>query len=204
MILYVEGPRASGKTYLIREFIKSCNKPNVEYYKFYFANHVNTLNLKHLEGTPALHYFSLGNILTIMEMNLLPENSNKVWVFDRAIISAYVWAQQLGRLTEDQARSEFMTLISSNLYYNSKTLLVQPTVDRSSVDSTRKKDQFDGLFSTEDELSQMSNFLQSGMKQMTDSSKNNQAISVFNNFDKASVYSFIDSCNLLLQNQSNK
>jgi predicted AAA+ superfamily ATPase len=89
MILFVEGARHCGKTFLINKFIENCNDPRLEYYKFYFADHIKTLDLVELDSDPSLHYFSLGNIMTIMEMNLRPEYRDKIWIFDRAIISAY-------------------------------------------------------------------------------------------------------------------
>ena len=67
MILFIEGPRHSGKTYLINNFLSVCNDPRIEYYKFYFANHIKMLDLVKLDDSAALHYFSLGNIMTIME-----------------------------------------------------------------------------------------------------------------------------------------
>ena len=88
MILFIEGPRHSGKTYLINNFLSVCNDPRIEYYKFYFANHIKMLDLVKLDDSAALHYFSLGNIMTIMEMNLRPEYRDKIWIFDRAILSA--------------------------------------------------------------------------------------------------------------------
>ena len=87
MILFIEGPRHSGKTYLINNFLSVCNDPRIEYYKFYFANHIKMLDLVKLDDSAALHYFSLGNIMTIMEMNLRPEYRDKIWIFDRAIFS---------------------------------------------------------------------------------------------------------------------
>ena len=113
MILFVEGARHSGKTFLINKFVEDCNDPRVEYYKFYFANHIKTLDLVGLDSTPSLHYFSLGNIMTIMEMNLRPEYQDKIWIFDRAIISAYTWAILRNRLTRNAAELEFLKLLNT-------------------------------------------------------------------------------------------
>ena len=115
MILFIEGPRHSGKTYLINNFLSVCNDPRIEYYKFYFANHIKMLDLVKLDDSAALHYFSLGNIMTIMEMNLRPEYRDKIWIFDRAILSANAWAILRGRLSIESAKSEYSKLVSSDV-----------------------------------------------------------------------------------------
>ena len=196
MILFIEGPRHSGKTFLINQFLESQNDPRLEYYKFYFANHVRDLGLASLDQTPALHYFSLGNIMTIMEMNLREEYKDKVWIFDRAIISAYTWAIMRGRLPKDRSQTEFMNLISSELYKNSKTLLV--TVDGQTGDSKRSKDLWDGAHSTDSEQSLMTEFLDLGLKKIADSKRGNSMSLVVNRFDEGSVNAFkMECCNLL-------
>ena len=120
MILFIEGPRHSGKTYLIERFLEQNTDPRVEYYKFYFANHLKTLELQWQEDQPGLHYFSLGNIMTIMEMNLRPEYKDKIWIFDRAIISAYTWAILRNRLDIPRAKAEYLRLLDSELFTNCK------------------------------------------------------------------------------------
>lgn len=214
MILFVEGPRACGKTYLINDFLKEVNpepidnekyplepvfKPAVDYYKFYFADHIKTLGLESLDNTPALHYFSLGNIMTILEMNQYDEYSDKIWVFDRAIISAYVWSVLRGRLTPVRARKEYEILVNSDLYSNCKTIMITTEVDRSNEDKAREKDFFDGTHSTEEELHQFGHFLDFGKAQLSDSSKNNALSIIVNRFDQASTDQFIREGRLLLE-----
>lgn len=202
MILFIEGPRHSGKTFLINKFLEECNDPRTEYYKFYFANHIKTLGLTELDSDPSLHYFSLGNIMTIMEMNLRPEYKDKIWVFDRAIVSAYTWAILRGRLSQDRADSEFSTLLSSELFANSKTLVVK--VDGQTGDSNRTKDTWDGLHSTYDELSVMEKFLELGHNQLANLDKSNQILTVTNDFNDESIKKFISSCYELLGLEPNK
>lgn len=196
MILFVEGPRHSGKTFLINQFLDSCNDPRIEYYKFYFANHIKTLDLVRLDESPALHYFSLGNIMTIMEMNLRPEYKDKIWIFDRAIVSAYTWAILRNRLSRNAAELEFLKLINSNLYQNSKTLVV--AVTGQTGDSDRVKDTWDGKHSTIEEQQLMAKLIESGMSQLANNQAGNQLSFIFNQFDDTSVALFKNECNRLL------
>lgn len=188
MILFIEGPRKSGKTFLINQFIETCTNPNVQYYKFYFADHVKTLGLSTKDHTPDLHYFSLGNIMTILEMNLLPENKDKIWIFDRAIISAYTWAILRNRLTRQYAQSEYLALLKSNLFKNCKTLLIKVAID--TEDSSREKDLWDGTHSTSEELQLMTQLINLGWYQLTDGVLGNDIASVFNRFDESSIANF--------------
>lgn len=202
MILFVEGARHSGKTFLINQFLEKYDDPRIEYYKFYFANHVKMLDLVELDATPALHYFSLGNIMTIMEMNLRPEYKDKIWIFDRAIISAYTWAILRKRLGRSQAELEFLKLINSDLYKNSKTLVV--SVAGQTGDSSRIKDTWDGKHSTTEEQLLMASLIESGLKNLADTNKNNGLSFVFNQFNEASVNSFNQECCKLLGLEPNK
>jgi hypothetical protein len=202
MILFVEGARHSGKTFLIDQFLETHKDPRIEYYKFYFANHVKSLDLVDLDATPALHYFSLGNIMTIMEMNLRPEYQDKIWIFDRAIISAYTWAILRKRLGRSKAELEFLKLVSSDLYKNSKTLVV--SVAGQTGDSSRVKDTWDGKHSTVEEQQLMANLIESGLRELADTDKNNGISFVFNHFDQASVVSFNNECCKLLGIEPNK
>lgn len=202
MILFIEGPRHSGKTFLIEKFLESCNDPRVEYYKFYFANHIKTLDLVGLDSDPSLHYFSLGNIMTIMEMNQRPEYKDKIWIFDRAIVSAYTWAVLRKRLTLEKAEAEFLTLLQTDLFSNSKTIVV--TVSGQTADSGRTKDTWDGAHSTKEEQSLMAHFLELGKKQFLDSNKNNQISIMLNGFNEKSIESFVSECYALLGLEPNK
>lgn len=181
MILSIEGPRACGKTYLIENFIKSVNDPRIEYYKFYFADHIKTLGLQNLDNTPALHYFSLGNIMTIMEMNLRPEYQGKIWIFDRSIISAYAWAILRHRLTQVRAREEYKVLLNSDLYRNCKTIVIN--VNRQTNDN-RGKDIFDGAHSTEEEAHQLKQFIEVGRTLLDYRPWNNELSFITNTFNE--------------------
>ena len=188
MIVFIEGPRNCGKTFLINQFMEGCTNPNIQYYKFYFANHVKLLGLQELDVTPALHYFSLGNIMTIMEMNLLPENKDKVWIFDRAIISAYTWAVLRHRLTKKEATEEYLKLLKSPLFQNCKTVVIK--VNKDTEDSQRTKDIWDGAHSTQDEFDLMQEFIRAGFEELTDEIWDNDIEVINNQFDAESVKRF--------------
>jgi len=196
MILFVEGPRHSGKTHLIKQFISQCSDPRVEYYKFYFANHLKALQLEWQEDQPGLHYFSLGNILTILEMNQREAYHDRIWIFDRAIISAYAWAILRGRLTHDRAHSEAHKLLSSALYRNCKTIFV--AADGQTDDNTRKKDHWDATVKTEDESYLMLDLIQNNLYDISDLNRGNGFYSIKNTFDQVAVTFFIESCNSAL------
>lgn len=189
MILFVEGPRHSGKTFLIKQFIEQANDDRLEYYKFYFANHIKTLGLTEKDASPEMHYFSLGNIMTIMEMNGREEYRDKIWVFDRAIISAYTWAILRGRLSKIDACTEYQKLLcQSSLYQNCKTLVV--SVEGQTDDSQRSKDIWDGVHSTEDELALMNSLIGIGRSELNYRGLGNEIQFVNNRFDQNSITDF--------------
>jgi len=202
MILFIEGARGSGKTFLINQFIETHKDPRIEYYKFYFANHVKELDLVDLDATPALHYFSLGNIMTIMEMNLRPEYKDKIWIFDRAILSAYAWAILRGRLSIESAKSEYSKLVSSDLFSNCKTLMV--SVTQQTADITRVKDTWDGIHTTSEEQDLLIKLFNYEFGNLNDQSKLNLSSNIVNNFDINSTSEFNIECFKLLGIEANK
>lgn len=193
MIVFIEGPRHCGKTYLINKFMEQCTDPRVEYYKFYFADHLKTLKLEWQEDQPGMHYFSLGNIMTIMEMNLRPEYKDKIWIFDRAIISAYTWALLRKRLDIVRVRQEMADLLESDLFQNCKTIFIYPREDNS--DLQRVKDHWDGMVKSEDEVNIMTDLIQERVYDLANTSRNNSLHFCRNDFDEAAVNSFIQTCN---------
>jgi hypothetical protein len=199
MILFIEGPRHSGKTFLISEFINWAADPRIEYYKFYFANHVKNLELEHLNRTHALHYYSIGNIMTIMEMNADPRNREKIWVFDRAIISAYTWAVLMGRLTKPDALTEYKKLMAYGLYQNCQTLIIN--VDGQTEPASRQKDIWDSTRSTQEEFRHMTEFVDAGMPWLRNEDKSNRLIQITNDFTRRSVVQFREACSTLINNR---
>lgn len=203
MILFIEGPRGSGKTFLINQFLNECKDSRIEYYKFYFANHVKSLGLVNNDADPSLHYFSLGNIMTILEMNQRPEYKDRIWVFDRALISAYAWAVLRSRLELDRANAEFLTILQSDLFQNCKTLYVR--VGAQTADQTRVKDSWDGAHSTFEEAQKLGHFLCEGYDHISNEvDRTNGCRTVENRFDNESVEAFNAACYELLGIEPNK
>lgn len=202
MILIIEGPRSCGKTFLINQFLEECKDPRLQYYKFYFANHIKMLDMAERDSDPSLHYFSLGNIMTILEMNQRPEYKDMIWIFDRALISAYAWAVLRKRLGLEEAGEEYMKVLESDLFKNCKTLYV--TVDRQTGDSSRVKDTWDGAHSTKIETDHLSHFFSLGFDLIGSANRSNNGAIIRNNFDQDSVDSFKASCYELLGIEPNK
>jgi hypothetical protein len=100
MILVIEGARHSGKTFLIEKFFEQNKNPKVHYYKFQFAKYIDDLGMRDQETGPGVHYFSIANVLTILELNqsLLKD---KIVIFDRSIFSAYTWSILRKRMEEN-------------------------------------------------------------------------------------------------------
>lgn len=196
MITYIEGPRNCGKTFLLTKYFDRTEfKGKIEYYKFYFANHFKTLGLEWIEDSPALHYFSLGNIMTIMEMNV-EKKLQKPIVFDRAIISAYTWAILRKRLSKEKASEEFIKLISSPLFVNSKTVVIRHNTLGS---SNRIKDSWDNLDNSE-EWKIMSELIDLGKTHLSDKERNNELVFIDNDFNENSISNFVSVVDSFLTN----
>lgn len=195
MVIFIEGPRHVGKTYLINKFLEQNNDSDVEYYKFYFADYIDKLNLHRFDQDPALHYFSLGNIMTILELNntLLKD---KVLIFDRSVFSAYVWAQLRERLTEEEAKNEFKKLLhDTTLYENVKVLYMTRTKEPT---ESRTKDYFDEFDDYQKEDRLFKNLFSEFFVQINDQKRENQLTYFSNDFTEDSVESFIGQLDRLI------
>ena len=71
MIILIEGHRHSGKTFLMERFFEENKDPKIHYYKFQFAKYIESLGLRDQEDGPGVHYFSIANVLTILELMLI-------------------------------------------------------------------------------------------------------------------------------------
>ena len=181
---------------VINKFLETCTDPRVEYYKFYFANHVKSLNLSRFDKDPALHYYSLGNIMTILEMNQRPQYKDKIWIFDRAIISAYVWAILRERLSTTEALDEYNNLLSSELFSNCKTLYIK--VNGDGKESGRVKDMWDMVHSTSAEQLLMDKLIYDGGFCLRNPRRGNAFIEITNNWDENSIEEFKKACYFLI------
>lgn len=195
MIVFIEGSRHVGKTFLIDSFLSQNKQENVEYYKFKFAKYIDEFDMVDQETGPGVHYFSIGNILTILELNqtLLKD---KILIFDRCIFSAYVWSLYRDRLNCKKLMSEFEKILNHELYTNCK--LVYITRDDSIITEHREKDYFGNFenYSKERELFDL--LLERFSAQATDASRNNEIIKFVNLFDAQSGVEFCKTMNKLV------
>lgn len=97
-MIYIEGPRNAGKTYLLEKYLKE--NPNKFYtYKFPYYDLYEKLDLS--KELNAGNYFSFGkdlDLLSLAKMNLLPENL----ILDRGFISTIIFAMIFRGAKEEQ------------------------------------------------------------------------------------------------------
>ena len=185
MIILIEGHRHSGKTFLMEKFFEENKDPKIHYYKFQFAKYIESLGLRDQEDGPGVHYFSIANVLTILELNqsILKD---QVIVFDRCIFSAYVWSIYRERMDNDRLTNEFRKILNSELWQNCKILYVsRPTEINTEV---REKDNFENL---ESEKNLFDKLFSEFIEVITDDKLNNGLIRFKNNFDQLSEERFI-------------
>lgn len=191
MIVFIEGPRHSGKTRLIDEFFKQNTDPNVIYYKFKFAKYIDELDMRDQETGPGVHYFSISNVLTILELNqqLLKD---KTVIFDRSIFSAYVWSIYRKRMDKTRLLNEFKKILGSDLYEHCTLLYLTKKKEVEVV--KRTKDYFGNFedYSAEKEI--FEEVLNETIEYSVNSKKQNQRIDFENRFDRESISDF---CNLI-------
>lgn len=197
MILIIEGHRHAGKSFLIEKFFEQNENPNVHYYKFQFAKYIEALKMKDQETGPGVHYFSIANVLTILELNqtLL---KNHILVFDRCIFSAYVWSIYRERMGPLRLLDEFKKILMSDLYQNSKVLYVER---EDGIEVTRREKDYFGNFENADSEKELFERIFSEFKpQIVDESKNNGFDRMVNRFDEASIAEFNKRLNSLINN----
>lgn len=187
MIIFIEGPRNSGKTHLIDSFFKQNKNPDVIYYKFKFAKYIEDLDLKDQESGPGIHYFSIANVLTILELNktLLKD---KIVIFDRSIFSAYVWSIYRNRMDRERLLLEFEKILNSELFED--CVLFYLNREEGITTKTRGKDYFCTFEDYTAEKTIFDEVLTKFYKQTTDSSKRNLKVNFINGFDESSVNAF--------------
>jgi hypothetical protein len=187
MIIFCEGPRHSGKTHLIDSFFAQNTDPNVIYYKFKFAKYIDDFGMRDQETGPGVHYFSIGNILTILELNL-SLLKDKIVIFDRCIYSAYVWSIYRNRLDREKLLKEFESILGSHLYSNCALLYIDRA--ESVVTQKREKDYFGNFENANAERSLFSELITKFEPYAKDSTKNNLLFNFTNSFNQQSVTDF--------------
>jgi len=113
-LLIVEGPRKSGKSYLISK------QDSLPVFKFDFNG-----NFSHWDFDKKgqdIHWFGLGKEIMLHELNItghLPKI-----VVDRGILTNSVWGVFQGRITEDQARKDLTNFYNRGLFKDTKIILI--------------------------------------------------------------------------------
>lgn len=195
MIVIIEGHRSSGKTFLIDKFFEQNQNPKVHYYKFKFAKYIDDLKMRDQETGPGVHYFSIANVLTILELNrtLLKDH---VLVFDRCIFSAYVWSIYRERMGTLRLLEEFKKILDSELYQASKVLYVERA---EGIEINRGiKDYFGNFENADREKEIFERIFSEFMFQMTDVSRDNEFSRMTNHFNEASSTQFNTMLNDLI------
>jgi thymidylate kinase len=186
MIVLVEGPRGAGKSHLVDNFFAQNEDDRFVYYKWNFASWVEFLNLK--EKGEVTHYFSLANILTVLEMSSTIFK-DKILILDRSIFSAYVWANYRGRIPKHDLIEEFHRIISGPLYNNCKLIYVNR--DNLVQKYNRgNKDIFDQYEDYHREKQEFDEWLTIFNEQINDMFRGNAAFMFNNRFDTKSQADF--------------
>ena len=195
MIIMIEGHRHSGKTYLIEKFFEQNTNPNVYYYKFQFAKYIDELGMRDQETGPGVHYFSIANVLTILELNntLLKD---KILVFDRCIFSAYVWSIYRERMGQFRLVEEFRKILTSDLFNDVKLLYVER--DEDIKISKREKDYFGNFENANHEKELFERIFSEFNPQITDSARMNEFSRMINEFNDSSSAQFNQMLNDLI------
>lgn len=187
MIVSIEGPRNTGKSYLLNSFFEQNKNPDVIYYKFLFAKYIDQFGMRDQEAGPGMHYFSLGNILSIFELNQTLFK-DKIILFDRCIHSAYVWAIYRERLGREKLLTEYSKILNSELYTDCSTFYINR---RDSIKTDKRgKDLFDNFESHEKELILFDELLESNIKPISDANRGNHYVKFINDFNDESITDF--------------
>jgi thymidylate kinase len=197
MIVLVEGHRHSGKTFLMESFFKENTDPKIHYYKFAFAKYIDELGMRDQETGPGVHYFSIANVMTILELNqtLLKD---EVIVFDRSIFSAYVWSIYRERMDKERLILEFEKILTSDLWQNCKILYVKRPVDIST--KAREKDYFGNFENAKAEKDLFDELFSRFIEIIDSKEKSNRLVRFTNNFDPFSEERFRMLLNQLANN----
>jgi thymidylate kinase len=195
MVIIVEGPRGSGKSHLVDNFFELNKDPRFVYYKWNFASWSNDFNLN-VNGSN-IHYFSIGNILTILELaNTIFKD--KILVLDRSIFSSYVWAMYRRRLGDVELLDQLELILNSDLYRECN-LIFTDRIDNTATYNRGIKDIFDKYEDYHQEKKYYLEIMSIFNSHINNHSREN-TVTLFNNrFDRLSqvefnklLYSYVD------------
>jgi len=194
MIVLCEGPRGAGKSHLVDNFFAQNTDDRFIYYKWNFAGWVEFLGLKDIGDVT--HYFSLANILTILEMGNTTFK-DKILVLDRSIFSAYVWATYRDRIPKHALIEEFHRIISGPLYRSCELIYMNRDNSVKAYDRG-KKDIFDQYEDYHREKQEFDEWFTIFNEQINDNTRGNSTILFNNRFDTKSQTEFNKLLNSLV------
>lgn len=188
MIILIEGPRGAGKSHLINNFFKQNTDPNILYYKFAFSDYIKKLGIEDQEDGPGVHYFSISNILTILDISSTFLKDKHV-IFDRSIFSAYVWSIYRKRMKKTRLILEFNKILSDYKYNNCKVIYL--IKDMSIPNMVRDKDDiFSSFENYEKEKSIYDMIFSRFMINVSDINRGNEYFEFINCFNSDSENKF--------------
>lgn len=188
MITMIEGPRGVGKSTLVDNYFKQNKKENVVYYKFAFSDYIKNLKFEDHEQGPGVHYFSISNIITILEISNTFLKDKHV-VFDRSIFSAYVWSIFRNRMPKDRLITEFSNLLNSQIYRDCNVISIANPEGHIPAERN-KSDIFNKYESFNEESKIYSEIFDIFNSEINNNNKGNFGYSFINNKDQDSFNRF--------------
>ncbi len=188
MIIMIEGPRGVGKSTLVDNYFKQNTRDDVIYYKFAFSDYIKNLGFEDQEKGPGVHYFSISNIITILEISNTILKDKHV-IFDRSIFSAYVWSIFRDRMPKNRLMVEFYNILRSPIYRDCKLVSVENA--KGKIPSLRdKSDIFNKYESFEEESKIYSEVFSAYNEEINNQFKGNAGYKFINNKDDNSIQQF--------------
>ncbi len=135
-LLIVEGPRKSGKSYLISQ------QDSLPVFKFNFNENFAYWNFD--KNGKDVHWFGLGKEVMLHELNnagFIPK-----MIVDRGILTNSVWGVFQKRITEEQAKKDLVNFYKRGLFNGVSILLIEGNYKKDRV-----KDIWDQDDATQDE-----------------------------------------------------
>jgi len=114
-LLIVEGPRKSGKSYLISQ------QDSLPVFKFDFNSNFATWNFD--KQGKDIHWFGLGKEVMLHELDnsgFLPK-----MIVDRGILTNSVWGVFQKRITEKQAKNDLIKFYERGLFKRTRIILIE-------------------------------------------------------------------------------
>ena len=129
-LYYIEGTRASGKTFLAEQLKE-------DYFKFQFVDWFKELNLEN--NSKDTHLFALGKEILLMQLSNMSFLDRTLFV-DRGIITVFVWGITQKRISYEEALDQIMALNQRKLFDNCGFIFIEGSKSKTHLN----KDFWDG------------------------------------------------------------